>query len=81
MRAVEKPFKLEVGGKTLRIAEYELEGKRVFHVNFGPGGSPLVIAIAIGSNNKRFWTSIPEGRQKEATDIGRLIAEYIRAKK
>ncbi|QDW27232.1 hypothetical protein FFJ24_021340 [Pedobacter sp. KBS0701] len=81
MREMEKPFELEFEGKVLQVSEHELAGKRVFHVSYGPGAKPLVIAVAIGANGKKFWTSIPQGRQKEATDIGKLIADHIRAKR
>jgi len=81
MRAIEAPFDLDVNGVTLKISEHELAGKRVFHVNYADGRKQLLITIAIGANDKKFWTSVPEGRQKEANDIGKLIAEYIRAKR
>jgi len=81
MREIEKPFELEVSGKMLRISEHELANKRIFHVHYGAGTKPLVIAVAVAANNKKFWTSIPQGRQKEATEIGKLIAEHIRAKR
>jgi hypothetical protein len=81
MRELEPPFEISLRGQPLNIAEHELAGKRVFHVNFGKGVKPLVISIGIGVSGKKFWTSIPQGRQQEATEIGKLIAEYIRAKK
>ena len=81
MREIEPPFEVEFLGKTARIAEHELAGKRVFQVDFGKGERPLVISTGIGVSGDKFWTSIPQGRQKEATDIGKLIAEHIRAKR
>ena len=38
---------------------------------------PLVLTRATGQDSDRFWTSIPQGRQKEAEEIGPLIGEYI----
>ena len=81
MRDLEPPFKLSFGDQLLRIAEHELGSKRVFYVDFGAGTRPLVITVSISPWNKKFWTSIPEGRQAEAEQIGKLIAEHIRAKR
>lgn len=81
MRELEKPFELEVNGKVLKVAEHELAGKRVFHVSFGEGAKPLVITVALSPSGKKFWTSVPQGRQQEAEQIGKLIAEHIRSKK
>ncbi|QPH38643.1 hypothetical protein [Pedobacter endophyticus] len=63
------------------VFEHELEGKRVFHVNHGAEMKPLVIAVAVGANDKKFWTSIPLGSHKEAAEIGKFTAEHIRAKR
>jgi len=81
MREIEVPFELEINGRLLKVSEHELAGKRVFHVNFGASVKPLVITVAVAPGGKKFWTSIPQGRQREATDIGKLIAEHIRAKR
>lgn len=81
MREIESPFDLIVDEQTLRVSEHDLAGKRVFHINYGSSLRPLVITVGIGISDKKFWTSIPEGRQAEAERIGRLIAGYIRGKK
>jgi len=81
MRELEPPFKLDVEGRVLRISEHELAGKRVFHVHYGARVKPLHIAVGLNANGKKFWTSIPEGRQADAQKIGKLIAEHIRSKK
>ena len=81
MREIEAPFEVEFSGKQVRISEHELAGKRVFHVDFGNGEKPLIISVGVNARDEKFWTSIPQGRQKEATEIGKLIAQHIRAKK
>jgi hypothetical protein len=81
MRGIELPFELVVDERTVRVSEHDLAGKRVFHVDYGSGLRPLVITVGISSRDKKFWTSIPEGRQAEAERIGKLIGEYIRGKK
>lgn len=81
MRAVEPPFSLDFGDNLIRVAEHELNGKRVFHIDFNGVHKALVITVAVTRSNKKVWTSIPEGRQAEAEQIGKLIASYIRNKK
>ena len=81
MRGLEPLFELNYGNQDLTISEHEISGKRIFRINFGPSIKPLVITVGLNSRNQKFWTSIPQGRQKEASEIGKLIAEYIRAKK
>ncbi|CAH0266102.1 MULTISPECIES: hypothetical protein [unclassified Pedobacter] len=81
MRELEPAFELSLNETILRISEHELAGKRVFHVNFGAGVKPLIITVGLSVRNEKFWTSIPEGRQKEAQQIGKMIAEHIRAKR
>ena len=39
---------------------------------------PLMLTRALDANHTRFWTSVPEGRQKLAEAIGELIADYIK---
>jgi hypothetical protein len=47
-----------------------------------PGnGKVFTITVGKGLANEKFWTSIPEGRQEEAEEVGKLIAAYIRSKK
>lgn len=81
MRELEPPFYLELDGRNIRISEHELGSKRVFHVDFKGWKKPLVIAVGLGLRDQKFWTSIPQGRQAEAEQVGKLIAEHIRAKK
>jgi hypothetical protein len=41
----------------------------------------LIVTKAAGTEIGKFWTSIPEGRQEEADEVGELITEYLRDKK
>lgn len=50
----------------------------VFVIKFQDGTAPLVVTRAHGEKKPVFWTSIPEGRQKEADLIGPLIADHYR---
>lgn len=54
---------------------------RIFHIDFAGARKNLTITVGYGRKDEKFWTSIPEGRQKEAEEIGKLIANYIRNKR
>jgi hypothetical protein len=80
MREIEPPFEVVYEGKTIIVREHELRSKRVFHIDFAGWKKPLTMTVALTRSDEKFWTSIPEGRQKEAEDIGKLIGQYIRNK-
>jgi hypothetical protein len=42
------------------------------------GKAVLVVTRAEKEGGKKFWTSVPEGRQAEAHEIGPLIEAYYR---
>jgi hypothetical protein len=48
-----------------------------FRVVFSSEREAIVVARAKGMDRPFFWTSIPEGRQKEAEGVGKLIEEYL----
>jgi hypothetical protein len=81
MAAIQQ-FEITYQGLTAMVAEHSLKSGRVFHVDFAqPTIKPLIITVAYDSDDKKFWTSVPEGRQDLAEEIGRLVAGYIRNKK
>jgi len=72
MREIEKPFSLELAGKWIKVSEHELQGKRVFHIHFNDETKPLILAVGLNQRQEKFWTSIPQGRQKEGEQIGEI---------
>jgi hypothetical protein len=80
MREIESPFALEYQGKPITVSEHDIKEKRVFYIDFNGWSKPLTITVGFNKKDEKFWTSIPEGRQEEAEEIGRLIAIYIRSK-
>jgi hypothetical protein len=81
MREIEQPFHLELEGSAIKVSEHELEGKRVFHVNFDDGRKPLALSVGVDFRGDKFWTAIPPGRNDEVAKIGKLIADYVRSKR
>lgn len=73
-------FEMQFKGETLRIQRVDMPGARtVYRILFANRTPPLVITRATNFDADRFWTSIPEGRQREAEQIGPLIAEYVKS--
>lgn len=66
---------------TISCERLNLPDYVAFRVTFSSDRSPIVVARAEGQKRPYFWTSIPEGRQKEAEGVGILIEEYLANKK
>lgn len=73
---MDSPFSIEQGSQSLHIRPRKVGGAMVFVVHFPDQRLPLAITKASGENRPVFWTSIPEGRQKEAEQIGPLITAH-----
>lgn len=70
-------FELELNGVTMKVQELQIQQQTVYRVVFSSPRPPLVICQMKGMTEIK-WTSIPEGRQKEAEGVGKLIEEYIK---
>ncbi|TSJ44409.1 hypothetical protein FO440_09580 [Mucilaginibacter corticis] len=82
MRELEAPFTISDGDAVIQVSEHELKEMRLFHLVFPDKRKPLNITVAERrGTGEKFWTSVPEGRQDEAEQFGRLIAVYIRSKR
>ena len=73
-------FRLELNGVTIDVQELGIPGYTAFRIVFSSSRKPLVAARTKNADGKLFWTSIPEGRQKEAEGVGKLIEEYFQKK-
>lgn len=62
----------------IQVRRHTIGNQVIFHVVFSNGNRPLVVTRASHSNAYKFWTSIPEGRQAEAEEVGQLISEYFK---
>lgn len=78
--AAEPIFELDFQGGKIKVQRHSLGGHTtVYRVGFSDGRAPLVITRASGTEIGRHWTSIPEGRFKEAQEVGPVIEEYIKS--
>lgn len=73
----DQQFSFESHKVTLNCKRLNLTGYIAFKVEFSSDREPIVVARAKGMDKPFFWTSIPEGRQKEAEGVGKLIEEYL----
>ena len=72
------PFELQLNGVTMQVYELAIPKYTAFRVEFSSRRQPLVVAKTKDAAKEIFWTSIPEGRQKEAEGVGKLIEAYIK---
>jgi hypothetical protein len=73
-------FVLSYQDAIINVEIYSISGQPVYRVIFGDKTEPLVLHRATHFNTGRFWTSIPEGRQVLAEEIGVLIEKYLKQK-
>jgi hypothetical protein len=71
-------FVLDFKEGKINVQRHSISGQTLFKISFSDKRSPLVITRALHANMHRFWTSIPEGRQREAEEVGPLISEYFK---
>jgi len=76
----EDNFILDYNGVTMDVHRLNLPGYIAFSVHFSSKRKPIVVART-ENEFKKFWTSVPEGRQKEAEGVGGLIEDYFKNKK
>lgn len=76
MPASEEKFEILYNDKNVLIQVVRNAGQTVYIAKI-EGSAPLFLTRAKNAEGAHFWTSVPEGRQKQAEEIGRLIQEYI----
>lgn len=73
-------FDLKFGIATIRVEEIQIPGQTFFKVDFSNQIPTLTLLRATNMKDEKFWTSVPEGRQKLAEEIGTLIEDYYHSK-
>ena len=74
----DEEFEIDIQGLLLKITGHLIDGMEIFRIEFSDGRPPLVVTEALGA--RPFWTSVPQGRQKEAEFFGARIAEKLKNK-
>jgi len=75
----ETNFELNFKDGKIRVQRHSIGAQVIFRVTFSNKTTPLVLTRALHASAYRFWTSIPEGRQQEAEEVGALISEYFKS--
>jgi hypothetical protein len=73
-------FEIIHNGVTMEVQRLDLPGHIAFKIIFSGVRKSIIIART-ENESRKFWTSIPEGRQKEAEGVGALIEDYFKNKK
>ena len=73
----DEEFEIDLQGLVLKITSHLINGDEVFKIVFSDGRPELVVFEAV-AGSRPFWTSIPQGRQKEASFFGARIADYFK---
>ncbi|QIH34515.1 hypothetical protein [Sphingobacterium sp. DR205] len=72
-----KKFEIEIDGLKIAVIEHRLKDQQVFRLVFDDQRAPLVITLAKTWAGD-LWTSIPQGRQKEAELFGKEITKHLK---
>jgi len=70
-------FEIQVGGVKIAVIEHTVKEQQVYRLVFDDNRAPLVITSAKTWNGE-VWTSIPQGRQKEAELFGKEIGKHLK---
>ena len=73
MESSEDIFELNFKDGTIRVQRHFISNQIIYRIVFSDERNPLVITRALTDNAAHWWTSIPEGRQREAEEIWPLI--------
>ena len=76
----DEKFSFEAFGVIIMCQRIEIGKSIAYHVTFSSKRKPIIIARAKFVDSPDEWTSIPEGRQKEAQGVGELIDQYLSKK-
>ncbi|WP_130855590.1 hypothetical protein [Olivibacter jilunii] len=70
-------FSLVYQGVRLMVRELTIQDQQVYRIVFDDGRDALTITRASTAKG-RSWTSIPQGRLKEAEAIGKIIEAHLK---
>jgi len=77
MQNTGEDFTIDYNNNQLKVETFKLAQQVIYRLIFTDGKTPLFITKASTRDQAAFWTSVPEGRQKLAEEIGPLIDQYL----
>ena len=81
MESSENIFELNFKDAMIRVQRHLVSNQIILRIIFSDKLNPLAITRTLTENAAHWWTSIPEGRQREAKEIGPLIERYLETQK
>ena len=69
-------FRMMYKDEPVVVHPLNVNNSRIYRVLFGNGNS-LILVRAMDFDGSPFWTSVPEGKQQVAQEIGNLISDHI----
>ncbi len=73
-------FSIDAYGVIITCQRLDIPKHVAYYVKFSSARKPITVARAKFVDSNVRWTSIPEGRQKEAEGIGKMIDQYLSRK-
>ena len=73
-------FSIDAHGVIITCQRLNIPRQVVYYVKFSSVRQPITVARAKFVDSDVRWTSVPEGRQKEAEGVGKLIDQYLSRK-
>ncbi len=73
-------FEILFEGNIVQVEEIHLHSQVLFRVIFKGKVPALVLCRSVNATLQKFWTSVPEGRQELASQVGILIEDHFRSK-
>ena len=70
-------FELEYKDAKINVQRHLIAKQTIYRVLFSDKRNPLIITTAVTNKEDAWWTSLPEGRQQEAEELGAIIANYL----
>ena len=71
-------FDINYKGQTINVQVVDINGQRIYRIQL-PSSAPLLMTRAKNADGVYFWTSVPEGKQKLAEEIGSLIEPLLKS--
>lgn len=71
-------FDINYKSQQVKVQILDALGQRIYKINF-PASPPLFLTRAKNAEGIYFWTSVPEGKQKLAEEIGALIEPLLKS--
>ena len=71
-------FDINYKGQTINVQVVDINGQRIYRIQL-PSSAPMLLTRAKNADGVYFWTSVPEGKQKLAVELGSLIEPLLKS--